>query len=336
MLIAILLVSVVARPKDESSKGQNQNRRKVVSKHDGNFTRIMERIATTPNRCLNFPNATAIVTTATGAIFDLLLIRRQVVPVSSRPFDEAMCMNKLTFVVCLDTACMRLCKQHKMRGCMRYPTGSYPLVEHEPLPFKTNEWRLTTYLKFEVFDAAFSQGMESILMIDADVLIFRNPFTNMMANYHKYDILHQSEGGGGCDARVNSGVLLMRNTPKGAAVLKGMLAKKDEILKDTDVLEQHILQDIISKEGAARCSLPITLYTGHCQYAHIDNTLTSDIVTYHAHCTENQAEKIALMYHFMTMSNIPNMTFNEAEYSRNYFDKALSKTDPEKPRYNDQ
>lgn len=315
---------------------QFQHSIRPSSFREANFTRIMSRIAKMSSYCSNMPNHTVIITTVTGPAFDLLLLGRELIPIS-RTGDDG-CVLRSMIVVCMDIQCMRLCKHHNVKPCTRFPGLDgldYPTQYNSTLAFKTIEWRYVTYLKYEVFYRAFELGVGAVLMLDADVLVLRNPFADIMDMVRRYDILHQAERYNGisemCDFPINSGVLFIKNNDKGKQVVDAMLKKKHDIIYRKVGLEQFILEGVVSDLNATRCMLPPTLYTGHCQYAHKDNIPLANVTTYHVHCTKTYEEKVALMYHFMNMVRVPGSTFNQAELKRDYFDEALQLTDPDRP-----
>jgi hypothetical protein len=121
-----------------------------------------------------------------------------------------------------------------------------------------------------------------------------------------------------CETIINSGVLILENTPKTWLVIGEMFRSKSIILEGSR-LEQDILHSLVKDLNVSRCALPLAHFTGHCQFAHLDDSPVANVTTYHVHCISDHNEKLAHLTHFLNSAAIPGWTFNHAELSRNYF-----------------
>lgn len=292
------------------------------------------------NKCPRIPLKTIFFTIATAGQFDLILLQRasHKSKMSSRSLS---CLLQRLIIICLDDLCLKLCAAHRLQQCVLLKReGSLLPPPTQIAKFKERQWNFITYVKWEIVHEAKALGAETVLTFDADLLMFSNPFESSLdvVSDTKYNILHLSETGDGCEAVINSGMLLLRtNQDKTMEVVNEMLRNKNDILNNTGgLLEQDFLVRAIKKTGASRCSFPRTNFTGHCQYAHIDHVPLKYIVSYHVPCTKSYQEKVALMTHFlhaMAIANVANITFNGAELHRNYFNPDHAILDEDKEKY---
>lgn len=134
------------------------------------------------------------------------------------------------------------------------------------------------------------------LFFDDDVMLMANPFLHFDASESSpYDFRHQAERGTGCDAQPNGGLLFVRATAAGKALLRAMVAKKEAIEASGDKLDQDYVADACIEAGAARCSLPRAHFAGHCPNAQHASAPLRGVVTYHSHCCGERDAKIGLL-----------------------------------------
>ena len=276
--------------------------------------------------CDHLPDALLIITACNSWQFDMLLLQReglkllpavqsqQPFPLAeNRKFRPTNCLLKRLITVCLDDDCMEDCSGHDIKGCVRFlvrnandktrmdsnETGHY-LASVKPSPFESNDYNYVTYLKWEMIERAILSGAKTIFVFDVDVLILRDPFRlNQIMDLMKSNkLLHQVERGEGCSAVVNTGVMIIKNSLLNVVV--EMLNRKQEILSGRR-LEQDIFQKVLDhpKSNATRCSLPGSLFTGHCRHPNPDGVFVTNVVTYHANRNDNQYHKVVLLLHFL-------------------------------------
>jgi hypothetical protein len=357
VLITLFLCITCLQLVDVISEVENHNnstsQRKRILPVD--LDSVIKRQLASDIQCLHMPPKTIMMVASTYSSFDLILVQNQGIKTITNIEDQKCLIDKL-IIICLDPKCMKLCRQHALSRCTRFiprindtalmnRTKEYVndtvlmIRAKESLSlsggtFKEKNWNHITYIKWEFMYKAIQLGAKTIFMIDADLLLLKNPFESTNNLLSKYDILYQTEhsSGNDCSATINSGLLFFHVSEKIIAIVNAMLSSKHEILNGND-LEQNILEKQVEKLKASKCAAPRKFFTGHCQYSHEDNVLASDIVTYHTSCGKNTTEKIALMRHFMRFVHIPNATFNHAELYRWYFDKSLAIPDPDKPAH---
>jgi len=292
------------------------------------------------SKCTRIPPSTLLLTIATAGQFDLILLQRS--SLKSRMHQRSLaCLLQRLLIVCLDDLCLKLCAVHRIHQCILFTSEQSLLPPPTQIAkFKERNWNFITYVKWEIINEAKTLGAEAILTFDADLLLFSNPFESFghFMTDQKYSILHLSETGDGCDAVVNSGMLLLHTSQeKTMRVVSEMLRNKNDILNNTGgLLEQDFLVRAIQKSGATRCSFPRANFTGHCQYAHHDKVLLQHVISYHVPCTKSYSEKIALMTRFlnsMAIASLSNITFNAAELHRNYFNPDHAILDEDRETY---
>jgi hypothetical protein len=149
-------------------------------------------------------------------------------------------------------------------------------------------------------DAALAPGRAQVvehasaaLFFDDDVLLLDNPFAHFESA--QYDFRHQTERGAGCLAKPNGGLLFVRATAPGKALLRNMVAQKDAIEASGDKLDQEYVAGAADAAGAARCALPRGRFVGHCPYAQHGSAPLRGVITYHAHCCGARDSKMALL-----------------------------------------
>ena len=138
-----------------------------------------------------------------------------------------------------------------------------------------------------------SGSVSASLFYDDDVVFLSNPFAAFEAA--AADFRHQAESGSGCAARPNGGLLFVRSSPQGVALLQNMVARKDEIEASGDKLDQDFVVEAALAAGVTRCALPKTAFAGHCRRAQEKRGRVGDLVTYHAHCCAVRTSKVALV-----------------------------------------
>ena len=319
------------------------NNNESIAKRSTDFSFVVTNIlkhVRNDLRCSHLPLNLVVITACNSWQFDMLVLQRTGLKLLS---DD--CLLKRIITVCLDSVCMDLCAGHQIDGCVRFrldsivssstspanTTASFASIK--PSPFRSSDYNYVTYLKWEFIASALSIGAKTIFTLDVDVLLLNDPFKlkEIRDLLNANNILHQSEYGDGCLSRVNSGVMILKDSLLN--VVKEMLNKKHVMLTGKR-LEQGLLQTVLddSRFNVTRCALPRRIFTGHCDQVHIDDVLITDVITYHAHCNRNQFHKIALLTHFlhrvMAAKSIfypRKMTFKEGELETIKEDKASIK-----------
>jgi Nucleotide-diphospho-sugar transferase len=280
--------------------------------------------------CANqVPPRSIMVTVSTSGMFDLLLLQRAALRRQKKEYVY-VCLHQIWLIVCLDDLCMNMCEAHHLQKCVRYycptcladsPTTITSNITSPTSTFKETNWNYITFFKWELIRDALGIGIQTILTIDVDVLILRNPFRPTEGMIHRYDLLHQveiEEEDNMCGSFINSGLMFIENTAKTLAIIDRMFQNRAIILNGTE-MEQDVLHMVVKQVNATKCALPAGLFTGHCQFAHTDSALALNVTSYHAHCATSHEDKLALLTHFLNNAIMPGWTFNHAELKRNYF-----------------
>ena len=294
--------------------------------------------------CTHIPDALVVITACNSWQFDMLLLQREglkllpVLPQNGGKLRPTNCLLMRIITVCLDDDCMNDCAGHDIKGCVRFPLRnsidktsldsnktSNHLASVKPSPFGSNDYNFVTYLKWEMIERAILSGAKAVFIFDVDVLLLRDPFrlSQIQELMKTNKLLHQVERGEGCSAGVNTGVMIMKNTLLNVVV--EMINRKQEILLGRR-LEQDIFQRVLDhpKSNATRCSLPGSLFTGHCRHPNPDGVFITNVVTYHANRNDNQYHKVVLLLHFLNKVVAAssssqflrkNITFREGELS---------------------
>jgi hypothetical protein len=128
---------------------------------------------------------------------------------------------------------------------------------------------------------------------DDDVVFFGNPFVALEPSLA--DFRYQAESGAGCRAAPNGGLLYVRSTPQGVALLRNMVSRKDDIEASGDKLDQDYVVAAAAAAGVSRCALPKALFAGHCLRAQDRRAPVGELISYHAHCCAVPSSKRALV-----------------------------------------
>ena len=159
-----------------------------------------------------------------------------------------------------------------------------------------------------------TEHVQAAMFFDDDVLLLANPFK--LFDPFAFDFRHQTERGAGCDARPNGGLLYVRATSAGKALLREMVAKKDIIESTGDKLDQDYVIEAAEAAGVARCALPRSHFAGHCPAAHHSAAPLSGIATYHAHCCGERDAKLALLERVATaFRKTPGARFGDVDHA---------------------
>ena len=99
----------------------------------------------------------------------------------SRVREQACLMQRLISVCFGEDAC-RLALGRKVRG-EEVPASN----------FRTAAYVELTWAKWRLMHEALSAGARTVLFVDTDVVLFKNPFTSLAPDANAYDLLFQAE-----------------------------------------------------------------------------------------------------------------------------------------------
>ena len=161
------------------------------------------------------------------------------------------------------------------------------------------------WAKWRLLLSALSAARE-VLWLDADVVLFRNPWPAPPAALPPADILYQSEfacaapcgaGSGASPCTLNGGVMLVRS----AALVREVVAREPNLSSAVKPPLDQDVADAVARGGGYRaCPLPAASWVGFCWWAWgynrgnrslFDRLLPCQLVTFHAHCIGSREGK---------------------------------------------
>lgn len=250
------------------------------------FLEEVKRVSERPVACF-MPERTILLTYSNSYHVELLLLQRKGIRLGG-----AQCLLRRFVVVCLDKACMQLCARHHIGSCVLYAN------ELGRSDFDKGDYYSILLTKWELIGMLLAHNV-SVLFLDDDVLLMKNPFTHFNAT--QYDFRYQTEHGSGCEAAANGGQMFFQASEGARRMVQAMMRQKDVILHgNASMLDQDLVLPTVAAVGATACALPKEVFTGHCMGAHEPDTDTTTVVTYHAHCCSYVNGKRLLMERFLT------------------------------------
>ena len=268
-------------------------------------------------------NASSLMLTATtGTTFEFTEYQRHGIRLMMASEDNKCLLSKL-ITICLDADCENLCREKRVSHCTRY-SASQGSGEEDSVTMKSRHyssgnfgeesWRALTHLKWEFISICFKMGASSVLWMDADMLLLKNPYldlagkvTNDAAVLHLTNTNNGNASSDDCDGPVHTGFMLLGLTGRNfryrvIQLTEHMLEAnhKEEIMKGSK-LEQEVLEEVIKEVGASRCGLSKMHYTGACHHAHDDGVKVKDVVTFHANCRGelSRDQRVNLVRHML-------------------------------------
>lgn len=256
-----------------------------------------------PKECF-MPKSSIMFTYSNYYTMPFIYLQQQ----SMEVWNLTSCFQKRFITVCLDKKSYHMCLKYNISHCVYLD-----LPDMSPSQFNQGDYIIFTYIKQDLIIEALKYANE-IFFIDADVLLFHNPWpsiylkddenqTLLADNSIMYDIRYQRErgGNGNCGnpdrGHVNSGVMYLRNTTKvNEFYIPFMRKNRDIIIAAKDGYEQDFVSDTITKYQLYHCVFHASLYTSKCIFA-FDGEVKYDaflgrIVTYHTSCVGKHAEKL--------------------------------------------
>ena len=267
---------------------------------------------TLPCRSLNetIPPSTVMFTYSNHEGFDMVLMQQESMDFWKPGLKN--CLNTIFLVICVDAKCFEKCKEQSGINCA--------LVDYsktmDQLP-RIYHYFFLCYIKHHLMDSILMtrNDISAIFFFDADVLIFRNPLSNLgdlneQENAYvsdiSHDLLFQEECGFGsltmkCLAKgkndVNSGQLYLRKSEKVAAYFDYIKSRKEQIIfPKPQVLDQQFILPAAQHAGMTLCGMNRYHYTSACQVVNCksnDDAAFNGIVTLHLACV---AHSIKMQY----------------------------------------
>jgi hypothetical protein len=246
------------------------------------------------------PDGAFIFTLSNHHLMPMLTLRHHIMTRAG----SLECMKKRLITVCLDKKCLELCNSNHLPNCMLLVVPETPYGEFgkKVTAYTKNAYNYIVWVKYEMFVEALFVANE-FFYIDADVMLFRNPFPDTRYGRDntgnkiegEYDIMYQRERGmkeRGCGGSVNGGLYWLRNaTALHEKFFPAFMKHREEIINLTGRLDQDIIGDYVRL--ARYCTLPVARFMGHCissqdQYGYN----VKEMVTYHTNCVAGMHNKM--------------------------------------------
>ena len=282
-------------------------------------------------RCDGMNSTSILLTATTSSTFGYTDLQRHGIKLMEGSEDN-ICLLKKLITICLDNECEKMCKDKRVSHCTRFvPIGAFDThkerSDSDPTPsysggtHGSEDWRALTHLNWEFIATAFKMGASSVLWMDADMLLLKNPYVDLAKHVDESAVLHLTDTApsstgvaaatiaGGCSSSspVHTGFMLLglsvKNFKYRVIQLAAHMLEKDhrEEIMQGKALEQQVLAAVMKEVDVTHCALPKLRYTGACHHAHDDGARVQDVVVYHASCTNelSHEQKIKLMEHML-------------------------------------
>lgn len=290
----------------------------VIGQHDlvVPFQMEVNRQLQEGGSCLGMSTGSIMLTATTTSTFEFTEFQRHGIRLMMASEDNKCLLSKL-ITICLDAGCEKLCREKRVSHCTRYsPTTSRGegSPDYNSGSHGEESWRALTHLKWEFIATCFKMGATSVLWMDADMLLLKNPYLDLAGKVtNNASVLHltntnSATGVDGCDAPAHTGFMLLGLTGRNFKYRVIQMAEhmleanhKAEIMNGSR-LEQEVLEDVIKEVGVSRCGLNKMHYTGACHHAHDDGVKVEDVVTYHANCGKGELsreQQVSLIRHML-------------------------------------
>lgn len=271
--------------------------------------------------CEGMNGTTIMMTATTGSQFSLINRQRRAMKLMGATEDND-CLLKKMITVCLDDDCETMCAEGRISHCVRYSDVGQDGdrdVKALPMDFSSGthgskEFYKLVALKWKLIEVAFRFGATTVMYMDADVLLLKNPFIDLLKEHNRaYPLLHLTNTGhvnatvdgrsAGCDGPPHTGFMLfstegMRNYKYRVFQLASHMISADHIadIHAGKKGEMSVFAEVLAEIQVSHCALPKLRYTGACHHAHDDGVKVEDVVIYHASCgAETTTEKKALL-----------------------------------------
>jgi len=244
---------------------------------------------------------TIIVTAVNSHLFDLLLLRRKALELNYQRHVEL-----LSFIVCLDRPCVLLCRRHNVPNC--HFTEQYQHTKKSGM--FTKEYIRINYEKFQILEHALTVS-KNALLLDTDVLLFRNPWPHILRTGHAVHWQHEGRADGQCnvtDARYgpNGGVLYVSQN---ATSFFSAFYQYEDIIMHAQFMnetDQAFILPAVLDSGTDGCPLDSTLFVGKCQYGRDRRANFRSIISFHATCTAHR-RKHRVLNEFIRQTRVAQM-----------------------------
>jgi hypothetical protein len=202
-------------------------------------------------RC-KMPQSSIIVTYSNKYHMDLLALQHQSTSVLGG-IDEA-CLSMRFVTVCLDRDCFAMCHSLQLYNCVLVSTTN---LVYPPSSFLEGAFFYLSFLKYLILQEIFKEASE-VFFIDADVLLYCNPWMHHIFDNKNRDFLYSLESVSQ-RRRINGGQYFLRNTVKVKEWLSMMIQARELVCKprtqrDKVSTRQRFISGLTSSSSSNRRS----------------------------------------------------------------------------------
>lgn len=280
-----------------------------VNDNDTNFDDLYSKIhQVIKNRknsttTCHLPKASIILTTSNYHMLPLLLLQHE----SMKMNNQLECLSNLFITLCMDKKCYRECQLHNLLNCA-YVRAQFALLPRSSFNYLQSSYGYVNYFKILIHRATLSV-VESFFFIEADVLLYRNPWDvkdlfvgrtadGSIITNSSYDFMYQRElptiheqyndlscGNG----KLNGGQYYFKSTESTRNFLNQLVIDRSHTIERLGNGEQEFITATAQNFGVSMCAFAANTITGHCLEMRTLNHPISESITYHTACSGNPA-----------------------------------------------
>jgi hypothetical protein len=220
--------------------------------------------------------------------------------------------SRIAHLRCLTSRIVSLCLagyRDTLGTCVVTADDDSTQANEHAAAFLSTRWHELSWAKWSLLHIALTAGSRGALFVDADVVLFHNPFQHFGlprpdAEGASALLLHQEDAAACMDVcnrpcRINTGVLFVTSGWLCAEVLRQLYPKqiKSKMPLDQDVLQWGLRRFLRQDGNVTTCRLPHS-FVGHCaeQSLRVKRQWSScKLVAYHATCSANASMKLSNM-----------------------------------------
>ena len=248
----------------------------------------------------------------------LLLLQHQSMKVN----NQIQCLSNFFVTLCMDRKCYRECKSHSLLNCV-YVRTKFALLPPSSFSYLKNAYGYINYLKIAVHRAALKY-VDSFFFIEADVLIYKNPWDENVFIGRKadgsiipntsYDFMYQRErprnknnNDLSCEngLKLNGGQYYFLNSEPTRKFLDSLVLNRNRSISLLGTGDQDFIVSAAFESGVSMCTLPANTITGHCRSMRALNRPISDSITYHTACSSAANKASFMKEHIRCMIECP-------------------------------
>ena len=271
------------------------------------------------------PQASIVLTTSNYLMVPLLLLQHQAMKVN----NKIQCLSNFFVTLCMDRKCYRECEAHNLLNCV-YVRTKFALLPPSSFSYLENAYGYINYLKIAVHRAAL-RCVESFFFIEADVLIYKNPWDENVFVGRKadgtvipntsYDFMFQRErprnkkyNDLSCEngLSLNGGQYYFLNSEPTRNFLDSLVANRNRTISLLGKGDQDFIVSAAIESNVRMCTLPANTITGHCRSMRALNHPISETITYHTACSSAANKASFMKDHIRCMIECPSSYYTNS------------------------